>query len=312
VKHRLPLGAAAVRLVVVCCFLALVFGLSYLSFRSNANAALLLIASAVCGGLALLRVLVALLQGVDGAASSNSGIWGYEHETVVIGLALVSLFTPWRIDIAMAGAGAVAGWRSPLPWIAVLALVPSLSRRLSHREGAGLAICGMCLAGWLGWAAWLLFTPGFSRLHFPFQPLDLIGIGWYLALAGWVVAVDGAAARRGWERSGQGSLAAVLPWAVVPGAGLVRLAHPTLGRVYLAAAALMVFLLRLTAYTPADFAYNATNHGLPHAVPRTDAVGLTAILGVLWLASIVHTVRVARPAERPRPLPPLAGPAPRV
>jgi hypothetical protein len=283
--------------VVVAWALALVFGMAYLASRGNQNAGLLLIASAVCAGLGLLRVLVALLQRFDGKAS---GIWGYEHETAVIALSLVALFTPWRIDIALAGAGGILAWQSPLPWITLLALVPSLSRRLARWEGVGLAVSGAGLAAWLGWSAWLLFTPAFSRLHFPFQPLDLVGIGWYLALATWVVAVDGAAARRGWERSGEAGRYDVLPWAVVPGAGFLRLARPALGRVYLLAAALMVFLLRLTAYTPADFAYNATNNKLPDPAPRTDALVLAAVLALFWLATVVHTLRAARPPEPAR------------
>ena len=185
--------------MVVAWALALVSWVAYLAFRGNQNAGLLLIASAFCAGLGLLRVLVALLQRFDGTAS---GVWGYEHETAVIALSLVALFTPWRIDIALTGAGGILGWQSPLPWITLLALVPSLSRRLARWEGVSLAVSGAGLAAWLGWSAWLLFTPAFSRLHFPFQPLDLVGIGWYLALGAWVVAVDGAAGGADLERRG--------------------------------------------------------------------------------------------------------------
>ncbi|MDQ6742271.1 MAG: hypothetical protein M3Z97_05090 [Candidatus Dormibacteraeota bacterium] len=301
--NRQPLmGPAALRLVVLALGLALLFGVAFLAARGNENAGILLFFSAVCAGLGLLRLLVALLQRFDGVAS---GIWGYERETVVIALALVALATPWRIDITLAGAGGILGWQSPVLWLVFLALTPSVSRRLARWESVGLAVSGAGLAAWLGWSAWLLFTPGFSRLHFPFQPLDLVGVGWYLALAAWVVAVEGAVARRGWERSGKASPFGVLPWAAVPGAGLIRLGRPALGRAYLLAAALMVFLLRLTAYTPADFAYNATNNKLPDPVPRTDAVVLAAILAVLWLASVVHTLAAVRRQSPSRQLPSL-------
>jgi hypothetical protein len=294
---RLPLAPGARRLVVVAWALAVLLGLAYLGFRGNENAGLLLVAALACAGLGLLRVLIGLLQAFDGAAS---GLWGYEQETVVIALSLVSLFTPWRVEISLAGAGVIPGWQSPLAWVGLLALAPSLSRRLRRWEGFGLAVSGLALAGWLAWAGWLLVTPGFSRLHFPFQPLDLVGVGWYLGLAAWVVAVDGAAGRRGWELSGGGGPFAVLPWAAVPGAGLVRLARPALGRVYLLAAAFLVFLLRLTAYTPAEFAYNADGNRLPNPVPRTDALALAALLALFWLATIAHTVRAARSPEPDR------------
>ncbi|MBJ7597564.1 MAG: hypothetical protein DLM67_15885 [Candidatus Nephthysia bennettiae] len=295
----MPLAPAVLRLVLVAWALAVVLGVAYIGLRGSAPAGLLLVAALACAGIGLLRLLIALLQAFDGAASS---VWGYEHETVVIALALVSLFTPWRVEISLAGAGSILGWQSPLAWVALVALAPSLSRRLGRWDGLGLTVCGLALAGWLGWSALLLLTPGFSRLHFPFQPLDLIGVGWYLSLAAWVVAVDGAAGRRGWERSGEASPLVVLPWAAVPGAGLVRLARPALGRIYLLAAAFLVFLLRLTAYTPADFAYNADGNRLPDPVPRTDAVALAVLLALFWLATIIHTLRAARspePARRP-------------
>jgi hypothetical protein len=292
----------------VAWLLALTFGFAYLVLRGDNNSGLLLVVAVACAAIGLMRVLVELLQRLDGTVT---GVWGYEHETVVIALALAALFTPWRVEIALAGAAGILGWQSPLAWVAVLGLVPSLTRRLSRWEGTGLAITGIGLGAWLAWTTWLLFTAEFARLDFPFQPLDLIGIGWYLALAAWVVAVDGAAARRGWEVSGEGRPTSVLPWAVVPGAGLVRLARPALGRVYLAATALGVFLLRLTAYTPAYFAYNANNHKLPNSPPRTDALVLAAVLGALWLASVAHTLMAARSSEPSRRLPSLEHLGPR-
>jgi hypothetical protein len=292
-----PLGSGALKLVAAAWVLALLCAAAYQAVKADPNAGLLLIAAALLAGVGLLRVLVAVLQRLDGA---RSGVWGYFNETAVLVLLLTALLAPWRVPIAVAHADAVFGWQLPLAWLAALGLIPALTRRLAPWEGVGLAVSGASLGAWLGWLAWLLFTPDFARLHFPFVPLDLTGVGWYLGLAAWVVAVESAASRTAWQRSGEGGKARLLGWALVPGAALLRIGRTALGRAYLLAAALLVFFLRLSAYTPNDFAYYATSNRLPPSHARTDTLVLTALLAAIWLASAVHYLAAVRASEARR------------
>jgi hypothetical protein len=292
------IGSATLKLVAGAWLLALLLVAAYLLVRADPNAGLLLIPAAVLAGVGLLRILVAVLQLVDGA---QSGVWGYFQETVVLVLLLAALVAPWRVEVALAHAAAIFGWQVPLALLAALGLVPSLARRLARWEGVGLAVTGASLAAWLAWLASLLLTPDFARFHFPFVPLDLVGVGWYLVLAAWAVAVESAASRTAWRTSGKGGKVRLLGWAMVPGAALLRIGRTAHGRAYLLAAAFLVFLLRLSAYTPNDFAYYATSNRLPPDAARTDTFVLAALLAAIWLASIAHYLAAARRSREDRP-----------
>ena len=183
-------STAAPRLVALLWGLAAVGLLLFLVVRANPNAGLLLIAAAVLGGAGLVWVLTIGIQRLDRA---EVGAWGYEREMLVLAFLLLSLAVPWRIELQVAKAGQIFGWSAPLAWLAALGLVPALSRRLRRLEPAGLALSGVALAAWFGWITWLTFTPAFRSLHFPFLPVDLLDYGWYLAVAAWAIAVDGAA-----------------------------------------------------------------------------------------------------------------------
>jgi hypothetical protein len=285
-------GTAAARLVVVLWALAAValglFGLA----RANPNAGLFLIAAGVLAGAGLVGVLTMLIQHVDGA---EVGAWGYEREMLVIALLALSLAVPWRIEVGIARAGDIFGWSTPLSWLAALGLVPAVTRRLRRHESVGLAFSAVALAAWLGWTTWLAFSPAFRSLGFPFLPVDLLGDGWYLAVAAWAIAVDGAAARAAWEHDGRVSTPVLLSWAMAPGAGLVRLEHRVGGRFWLLGVAAAVFLLRGTGYSPVEFAYWSSIGGrLPPVAPRNDFTVLAGVLVIVWLASVAVTFWVRR------------------
>jgi hypothetical protein len=285
-------GTAAARLVVLLWVGAAValglFGL----VRANPNAGLFLIAAAMLAGAGLVGVLTMVIQYLDGA---EVAAWGYEREMLVLALLVLSLALPWRIEVKVAQAGTIFGWSTPMSWLALLGLVPALTRRLRRLEPVGLAVSAVALAAWLGWITWLAFSPAFRSLGFPFRPVDLLDYGWYLAVAAWAIAADGAAGRAAWEHEGRVSTSVLLSWAVAPGAGLVRLEHRAQGRVWLVAVAAAVFFVRGTAYTPVEFAYSASNAGqLPRAAPRNDFAVFAGVLVLVWLASIAATFRVHR------------------
>ena len=119
------IGSATLKLVAGAWLLALLLVAAYLLVGADPNAGLLLIPAAVLAGVGLLRILVAVLQLVDGA---QSGVWGYFQETVVLVLLLAALVAPWRVEVALAHAAAIFGWQVPLALLAALGLVPSLAR----------------------------------------------------------------------------------------------------------------------------------------------------------------------------------------
>jgi len=285
-------STAAPRLVALLWGLAAVGLLLFLVVRANPNAGLLLIAAAVLGGAGLVWALTIGIQRLDRA---EVGAWGYEREMLVLAFLLLSLAVPWRIELQVAKAGQIFGWSAPLAWLAALGLVPALSRRLRRLEPAGLALSGVALAAWFGWITWLTFTPAFRSLHFPFLPVDLLDYGWYLAVAAWAIAVDGAAVRAAREHDGRASAPVLLAWALSPGAGLVRLEHRTGGRLWLLATAVAVFFLRGTSYSPIEFAYWVGIAGqLPSVTSRNDFEVFAALTVLVWLGSIAAAFWVRR------------------
>jgi hypothetical protein len=286
----------APRLVVVLLSLAAFALVFFWALRSNPNAGLFLVAAGVLGGAGLVWAATMVIQRLDGA---TVGAWGYEREMLVLALVVLSLAVPWRIEVRVAHAGAIFGWSTPTSWLVLLGLVPTLTRRILRYEPAGLALAGAALAAWFGWIAWLGASPAFRSLGFPFRAVDLLDYGWYLAVAAWAIAADGAAARAAWQREGRVSALAVFAWALAPGAGLVRLDHQVQGRLWLLGTAAAAFFLRGTGYSAAEFAYSASNAGqLPRVSPRNDFTAFAALLALVWLASIAVTLRVHRHDSR--------------
>jgi hypothetical protein len=285
-------GTAAGRLVALFWALAAVaLGLFALA-GANPNAGFFLIAAGLLAGAGLVGILTLVIQNLDGA---QVGAWGYEREMVVLALLVLSMALPWRIEVRVAHAVAIFGWSVPLCWLAVLGLVPTLTRRLRSLEPVGLAVSAVALATWFGWITWLTFSPAFRSLGFPFLPVDLLDYGWYLAVAAWAIAADGSAGRAAWSHEGRVSTPVLLSWAMAPGAGLVRLEHRAEGRCWLLGIAVAAFFVRATGYSPVEFAYSASNAGqLPRAAPRNDFAILAGLLILVWVASVAATFRVRR------------------
>src|SRR5256884_923171 len=217
-------------LVIGMLLVAAPFAISYLLTRGNPYSEILLIVAIFCAGLALMFAMASGLQQVTGVALRLSG--RSPRDIMIVGLAALSLLTPWTIAVDVANLHQIFGWTNPLAWLVALGLRTAVTRSARPYHGLALVATGVALIGWVGWVAWLPTTPSFSEFPFTFVPVDLVSTGWYAGLIGWVIAVDAFAARRAREPA-LAQPKDVWPLSLVPGMGLVRLGYFRRGRVWL-------------------------------------------------------------------------------
>ena len=126
----------------------------------------------------------------------------------------------------------------------------------------------------------------------PFM-LQRVAPRWYAALLAFAIGVDGVASDASRDdrpaRPGE-----VWPFAIVPGAGLVRMRYPGRGRLWMGAAAVSVFLLQANAIVPAELQFYGSFGGLPPPRPRGAALIPLALGLVVWLASLLDTQQKLR------------------
>jgi hypothetical protein len=278
-------------LVIGMLLIAAPFAVAYLLTRSNPNAQVLLIVAIFCAGLALTFALASGLQQVGGVAIRLSG--RSPIDLMIVGLAALSLLTPWTIEVAQAHLHQVFGWTNPLGWVVAVGLLLSVMASARPYHGLALAAAGAALVAWVGWAGWQLTTPSFSRLPFSFMPVDLISTGWYAGLIGLLIAVDAFASRRAREaKVAHGR--DVWPLALVPGMGLVRLGFFGRGRLWLGAALLAAAFIGVSAVNDSEFAYWAQYNEMPPNRGRLDVVIAAVVLGIVLIASWFDTWRTLR------------------
>jgi hypothetical protein len=281
-------------LVIGMLLIAAPFGVAYLLTRDNPNSEVLLIVALFCIGLAVVFAFASGLQRAGGLAIRLSG--RSPRDVMIVGLAALSILSPWTITVAVANLHQLFGWTNPLAWVLALGLLLSVMESARQYHGLALAAAGAALFAWIGWAGFVLTTPSFSKLPFTFMPVDLISTGWYAALIGWVVAVEAFAARRAREPK-PAQAKDVWPLAVVPGMGLVRLGFAGRGRVWLAAAVLAVAFIGISAVNDSEFAYWAQYDTTPPSRERLDVVLGAAALALVLLASWFDTWRSLRRRE---------------
>ncbi len=211
---------------------------------------------------------------------------------------------PWSVEQTAAHVPRFFGWAEPLAWVTTLAILAGQLGRRRRYAGAAFAAAGLALAGWLAWESWQLTRLPFRDLPFAFLPIDAIDVGWYLGLLAWVLALDR------WAADAAGAPvevagATVWPVAVAPGLGLVRLGAAARGRLWLGAAAALVFALHATAVNPVEFQYYSSFESLPPNRPRTDVAVLVVLLAAVWMASLWDTWRQRREAGGDAALKPL-------
>ncbi|MDQ6714328.1 MAG: hypothetical protein M3Z28_14250 [Candidatus Dormibacteraeota bacterium] len=278
-------------LVIGMLLVAAPFAIAYLLTRNNPNSEVLLIVAVFTAGLALTFAAASGLQRVGGVALRLSG--RSSRDIMIVGLAALSLLTPWTIEVAVGHLPRVFGWTNPLAWVVALCLVLSVMQSARPYHGLALAGTGAALVAWVAWAGWLLSTPSFSKLQFTFMPVDLISTGWYAGLIAWVVAVDGFAFRRAREPE-RAKAREVWRLAPVPGMGLVRLGFAGRGRVWLATAVLAVAFVGIAAVNDSEFAYWAHYDTTPPDRGRLDVILAAAALGLVLIGSWFDTWRTLR------------------
>src|SRR2546421_1775829 len=163
-------------LVIGLLLVAVPFGIVYLLTRTNSNAEVLLIVAVFCVGLALLFAMASGLQHVGAVAIRLSG--RSPLDIMIVGLAALSLLTPWTIEVAVGNLYQVFGWINPLGWVVAICLLLSVMQSARPYHGVALTVAGVALVAWGGWGAWLLTSPSFRNLPFTFVPVDILSTGW--------------------------------------------------------------------------------------------------------------------------------------
>ena len=269
-------------LVIGLLLVAVPFGIAYLLTRTNSNAEVLLIVAVFCVGLALLFAMASGLQHVGAVAIRLSG--RSPLDIMIVGLAALSLLTPWTIEVAVGNLYQVFGWINPLGWVVAICLLLSVMQSARPYHGVALTVAGVALVAWVGWVAWLLTSPSFRNLPFTFVPVDILSTGWYAGLIGWLIAVDALASRRA-RLPKVAPKKEVLLLALVPGMGLVRLGFSGRGRLWLAAAVLAIAFMGISAVNDSEFGYWAHYLTVPPDRGRLDVVIGAAALGLVLVGS---------------------------
>jgi hypothetical protein len=289
-----PTSASLANFVVANLVLAGLFAIGFFLSRDQRNGSLFLVVALICLGAGVVFAAVAGLEQVGTALLRRSGRSG--REAAVAGLLAICLLVPWSVAIRAARAAEVQGWKNPVAWVVVLAIgVPFLTRKRRWLV-RGLAVGGVALAGWLVWVSLQLTGSTFVVLSFPFLPIDLLGAGWYAALAAWVVVADALATEMADDPAPRAE--DVWPFAVVPGLGLARLGLVARGRAWLIGAALLVILIQGDAYAPQQFAFFGAAGGLPDARSRLPAAAATTVLLILYAGSLWDTWRMLQHLRR--------------
>ena len=269
----------------------MLFLAAFLLVRGNANAGVFLFLAVVCAGVAIAVAFARGLGRFNGTILAGRG--RVDRNLLVGGLLLVGLLTPWSVPVASLHWPQTFGWQSPVALAITGALIVMRIGPMRRYAVPAVVIAGLGLAAWAGWLSAQLLTPAVRATGFPFLPIDLLGEGWYLAVLALVISVDGIASdASGDERPARPG--EVWPFAIVPGAGLVRMRYPGRGRLWTGAAAVSVFLLQANAIVPAELQFYGSFGGLPPPRPRGAALIPLALGLVVWLASLLDTQQKLR------------------
>jgi len=291
-------SASLANFVIATLILAVLFGAGYVLSHDQPNGGLFLAVALICLGVAVIFAVVAGAEQLATALLRRSGRTG--REAAVGGLLAISLLMPWSVAIRLAHAAEVPGWKNPIAWIIVLgAGLPFLARRRRWLF-PGLVVSGAALTEWLAWVALQLTRPEFRSLAFPFLPIDLLGAGWYAALAACVIVVDALATDQASDDRAP-TASDVWPFAIVPGLGIARMGLVARGRAWLAAAVLLAVLIQADAYEPQQFSFFGASGSLPEARTRLPAAVIFGALVLLYLVSLWDTRRMLVRLRRQAP-----------
>lgn len=218
-------------------------------------------------------------------------------DLLVIMAAVVSLLSQWTISIAPAHLSETFGVESPVCWLVTIGLASTLILDV-RRAVIALLLTEVVLVGWFGWALWVITTPRFTNVPFPFTPTDLMGPGWYAAAAGLLFSA-GAIVRELWIRH-------VPPredlWMLtaIPGFGLLRLGRWFQGGLWLALFAGAVYFASSDSPDSTEFADLGRYGAVPPPYPRGAEWVLLAAAAAFWIVSAAVTVWRRRNLQTPR------------
>jgi len=211
---------------------------------------------------------------------------------IVVALCVIaSVASPWWISVAPAHLPETFGFQSPACWLVVIALFAALFLDLRGAVIA-VAIVEVVLIAWFGWAMWVVSTPRFTALGFPFIGTDLIGPGWYAAAIGLLVTA-GVVVKELNDRDVPVSWD-LFALTAIPGYGLARLDQWDRGLIWTALCSAALYFASTDSPDPAQFADYGHTGNVPPPYPREPEWVLLALAALLWGLSVVVTVRQRR------------------
>src|SRR2546428_7541871 len=148
-------------LVVGMLLVAAPFGAAFLLTRGNPYSEILLIVAIFCVGLALMFAMASGLQQVARLALRLSG--RSPRDIMIVGLAALSLLTPWTIAVGVANLHQIFGWTNPLAWLMAHALLISVTQSARPYHCCALVAACVALIGWVGWAGLVRSPPRLSE-----------------------------------------------------------------------------------------------------------------------------------------------------
>ena len=219
------------------------------------------------------------------------GSLGYRSRTVldllVVVSVIASLLSPWTVSIAPAHLSETFGYESPACWLATVGLISALVLDL-RISVVLLALTEAVLAVWFAWAMWVVTTPRFTALPFPFMATDLMGPGWYAAAIGLLVAA--AALVRELRRRSAPLREDVWLLTAIPGFGLMRLDGWLRGAVWAGLFSVAFYFASTDSPDSTQFADYGRTGNVPPAFPRGAEWVLLAAAALFWLAGVGVTV----------------------
>jgi hypothetical protein len=200
------------------------------------------------------------------------------------------MVSPWAISIPPAHATQSFGFQTPACWLAVLALFSAVLVA-DLRVGVFAVIAGEgVLVAWFAWAMWVVTTPRFANLPFPFVGTDLMGSGWYFAGVGLLVAAGDVVKRL---LDSEAPIRAEL-WLLtsLPGFGLIRLGLWGRGLVWTFLFSTAVYLASFGSPDMSQFADYGQSNNVPPAPPtRAPEWFLLGLAALLWALSVADSIR---------------------
>jgi hypothetical protein len=219
-------------------------------------------------------------------------------DIVVAFCVIASVVSPWWVSVPPAHLRETFGFESPACWVAVAAMLIAL---LAEARAAvvALAVVELVLMASFGWAMWVVTTPRFAQLGFPFVGTDLLGPGWYAAAIG--LLVTAAVVVKDLEDRNVRIGRELWILTALPGFGLIRLGSWNRGLIWTALFSAALYFASTDSPDPAQFIEYGRTGNVPPPIPRGPEWILLALAALLFVLSVAVTVvRARRASAHPR------------